>query len=137
MPEYRNIRPQIQVNFNRRSGMPSIVLGQPFSDFAGTESNYGIFICIVIRYPVEDVYANGALFKVGTLTVECLLDDVTQECGVPVAPSKQVVLQQLLKLAQNRCRLVSGGCNWRSKISLQEFVLFGCSPKPARKVGYD
>jgi len=97
--EYRDIRPEIQVNLNRRFGMPSIVLGQSFSDFAGTESNYGIVICVVIGRPMEDVYANSSLFKVVTLGIECLLNDVAQERGVSVAPSKQVVLKQLLKFA--------------------------------------
>ena len=87
--ETKFVRPRFQV-----------VLGEPLSDLAGSASNDGILIGIVVRFPLEDVHAQGALFEAIEATVDGGLHDVAKKAGTLFTRAELMAFENMFEFGK-------------------------------------
>ena len=75
-----------------------VILCDSLPDLPCGGANYGIEVCIVIRFAAENFNAKSSLFEVCRVALQTLFYDVAEQIGVPLAVAEQGIRKDALEL---------------------------------------
>ena len=78
-----------------------IILGEPFPDFGGRRTDYGIEIRVIVRIPSEDLNSQGPFLQFPRVSIQRTLYDIAEKGGIPFAVLEERIGKNPFQLGLN------------------------------------